>query len=43
MPPAPGSAELTTKRVQSGARDYKKELPKAQLRQNPPSQNAVTF
>lgn len=43
MLPAPGSAELTTKQVPSGAHDYKKELAKAQLRQSPPSQNAVMF
>lgn len=36
MSPATGSAELTTKQVQSGAHAYRGELPKAQLRQNPP-------
>lgn len=40
MPPAPGSQELTTNQVQRRAHDHKKELPKAQGRQNPPSQNA---
>lgn len=40
MPPAPGRAELTTNRGKVELMIIKKKLPKAQLRQNPPSQNA---